>query len=166
MDMLKCDIEEDFSLPKAPEGMVKVKHCRMKYIRKQAVITSLYHKQSRVSTDRLSRFTAEKRKKVLKKNDYVFSGNFIKILVDGSEEFVFVLGFRVLTEKKENLIDTFYPLRNKKGVKNSNVGILFDLHKVDEITNKLVYVKSVVDPISISNFVRHVESDELYNLLS
>lgn len=164
-NVLKCDFEEDISLPLPPPGFIKVKKHKISLVRKSTVVSSLYYNRERVSTDRLRRFMAE-RKKCLLRNENIFAGHFVKILIDEREEYAQVMGFRNLSGQKDNIASNYMPLFDEKKNRVKNVGAMVSLFHVDVSNNKLRFVKTIVQPISLVHFIRHLEVDELTTFFS
>lgn len=164
-DMLKFDFHEDDSLPEAPRGFIKVKDHRLQFVRKSTALFSLYSNRDRVSTDRLRRFINQK-KKLLKRDDCVFGGSFIKIIIERCEEYAQVLSFKKLTGTKDHLFTNHVLIADETGKRISNIGVLVNLYKTDSITKKLRFVKPIVEAISLELFIENVDPEELSNLLN
>jgi hypothetical protein len=163
--ILKTGFEEDITPPAPPAGFVKVLDHRVSVVRKSVVINALYFNREKVSVDRMRRFITNK-KNSFKKADHVFIGGFVKMTVDQAEEYCQVISFRMLTGKRQNLVSLQWPLKDEHGKATSNVGVLVNLFKYDSLTGKISYLKALIHPINLREFIRHVEYDEMYKLLS
>lgn len=157
-NIMKTEFCEDTSPPAPPPGFVKVKNFSMPFIRKATVINSIYFKRQRVSCDRLMRFFSQRQGSVAK-DDHVFSGYFTKFSINGSEEFAQVLGFRRLTGRKDNVLADHVSLDDK------DIGAILCLYKADD-NKKLHFYKTLIQPVALSSFVRHVCPNELKDLLT
>lgn len=125
----------------------------------------------RLSTDRLRRFISTNRK-VLRKKDNFFVSHFVKMLVgEGvgkTEEFVQVLGFRLLKDKNKETNKPFMSLYNADGKIYEDIGVIGSLYRLrlnKDGVLKLNYVNGIKDPISFKHFVKHVEADEMLKYL-
>lgn len=163
-DILSTDFEEDLSEPPATRGFVKVKG-KVKHLRKSLVVWTLSYKRERLTQDRLRRFI-DNNKRVIRKDDYIFIGHFAKMRVNQAEEFVQILGFRLLTGKKAEIGKSLMPIRDKTGQLIENIGVMANLYrqKLEDGRLLLHYVQPLNEVISFKHFIKHVENDELYIL--
>ena len=173
-DILRSDFQDD---PNEEDGLVVPKSFlkmrgNVKFVKKSLVLWSLSRSYERVSPDRLRRFI-DMNKKLIKKNDYFFISNFVKMLVgEGrgqSEEFVQVLGFRLLSDSKKEISKSFLPICNEQGNAHKDVGVIGSLYKLklnDKNEMKLKYVSEIEKPIPFDKFVTHIDPQALYQYLT
>lgn len=163
-NILTSELIEDTSEgPPVPTSFVKIKG-RVKHVRKSFVLWTLSRRHERVSQDRLRRFISQK-KKLIKKNDFIFLSGFAKIFIPSRkcEEYVQVLGFRKVSGTKVDITKPYMPLITK------GVGAIVDLYLLETESDgvvRLKYSESLKEPVIFKNFVRHVENDELQEILN
>lgn len=170
-DVLRCDFEEDTSCNSldgspTPKGFIKLKG-RIKFMRKTLILWCLSRSYEKISVDRLRRFIGTGGK-LLRKNDNIFICHFIKMFVGEDEyrkeEFVQVLGFRLLKNKHKEINKHSMPIYDKDGkvlVEVGVIGSLYDLKLNEDGELKLKYAKEIREPLSFERFIKHVQADEL-----
>lgn len=171
-NVLRCDFREDTSPPKAPAGFIKLNDSQdFRFVRKSMVLWSLEKTYRYVTTDRLQRFV--NKDKVMRRIDYVMICEFVKMLIDKdgceAEEYAFVMGFKKMDGRKEELNKSFMCMRNKKGILHEDIGVVASLYKLKQIPNhlssKLVFVCELKEPISFAKFIKHVPQCELIKIM-
>lgn len=124
------------------------------FVRKSSVLWSWLKEKSRVSSDRVYRFIADKKDAAMdNESDYLVLGNYACFNFNNENVIGHVIGFRYLTGKNLNFTLSFCPIKAPEGVEPRGILVLCSLYTIgfDDLLPK-----NIVEYININNFVCHV----------
>lgn len=163
-DVIRTPYEEDLSDPKPPPGFVKVSNHSIGIVRKATVIYAFFNTRELVSSDRLRRFITKK-KNATSRETHIYTSDFIIMNVDRAEEYCQVVAFRKMAGRSRNIAALEWSLYDDKNRPVKDVGVLVNLFKLNDVTYKLMFSRTLIDPICLNEFVRHVDPEEYLGMM-
>lgn len=163
-DVMRSGYEEDLSSPKAPPGFVKVLNHNVGLVRKASIVYAFFSTRELVSADRLKRFITKK-KKATSRDTHMYTSDFVVMNIEQTEEHCQVVGFRKMNGRSQNIPALEWPLYDEKKKPITDVGALVNLFKYNREAHRLTFLRTLINPISLSEFVRHVEPEEYLGMI-
>lgn len=138
------------------QAFVKIekKNGEVGYIRKASILWSWMRDKTRVSTDRIHRFIAEKNPVFKCEDKEIISlGDYACFEYKAESVIGHVVGFKYLAGRNQNYTLPYCPLKVPEGITPRGIGVLCALYLVG--SDDLI-TKNECDYIDINNFISHV----------